>query len=257
MPETRLYVTLLAHTSQPAQTVAKGSRLCYSASHIQDLEQEVEESGGTQKYLERLISFGHLSPIEHASFTFGIEGVSRALLAQITRHRIASFSVQSQRYVENRELEYIIPPSIRALGKEAVADYEAQMQTIHSWYLTWLEKTQKAEDARFVLPNAAATRMVVTMNARELMHFFQLRCCMRAQWEIRALAWAMLGLAQKAAPLLFANCGSACIAGSCSEGKMSCGQMESVRQKAQDFAALCARQETTEADILNWALQNA
>lgn len=257
MAQVKLHVSLLAHTPCGANVVARASRLCYSGSRIADLDRDVETSGGTQAYLDRLMNLGHLSPVEHASFTFGVEGVSRALLAQITRHRIASFSVQSQRYVKSEELDFILPPSIQALGEEAAAEYREQMKTLHSWYLGWLERTGQAEDARFVLPNAAATRMIFTMNARELMHFFRLRCCSRAQWEIRALAWAMLGLAQQAEPLLFGQAGSACVHGGCSEGKMTCGQPEQIRDKAGQLRALCARPDTTPGDIVAWAIQNA
>ena len=159
-------------------------------------------------------------------------------MAQITRHRIASFSVQSQRYVSQANqlgsFPYILPPSIEALGPEAVAEYDRQMETMQKWYNQWQAKLgakgeKSNEDARFVLPNACETRMVITMNARELMHFFSLRCCNRAQWEIRALAWEMLRLAEKAAPTLFKNSGPGCIRGKCPEGKMSCGQAEQVR----------------------------
>lgn len=257
MAQVALHVSLLAHTPCGGDVVARASRLCYSASRIADLDRDVEQSGGAEAYLDRLMSLGHLSPVEHASFTFGVEGVSRALLAQITRHRIASFSVQSQRYVKNTELDYVIPPSIQALGEEAAAEYREQMKTLHGWYLSWLERTGRAEDARFVLPNAAATRMILTMNARELTHFFQLRCCSRAQWEIRALAWAMLGLAQSAEPLLFRHAGSACVGGGCSEGKMTCGKPEQIREKARRLRALCADPATAPGDIVAWAIKNA
>jgi thymidylate synthase (FAD) len=211
-----------------------GAKLCYSKSDIDQLKETAKSDG----FLERLAQMGHLSPIEHACFTFGIEGVSRALLAQITRHRIASFSVQSQRYVNQSEkkgeFSYIIPPSIEALGSDAVKKYEKQMETMQCWYDEWVKALGNAgeksnEDARFVLPNACETKMVVTMNARELLHFFRLRCCMRAQWEIWELAWQMLKLAAEKAPGLFLKAGPDCVGGSCSEGKMSCGRMEEVR----------------------------
>ncbi|MEL7610836.1 MAG: FAD-dependent thymidylate synthase [Bacillota bacterium] len=256
MPEAKLYVTMLSYTAAPVTNVARASKLCYSANHISELDNEIAGQG-EEEYLNKLISFGHLSPIEHASFTFGVEGVSRALLAQITRHRIASFSVQSQRYVATDTLEYIVPPSIRALGENAVARYEEQMRTINGWYLEWLDLTDKAEDARFVLPNAAATRMIVTMNARELMHFFALRCCNRAQWEIRKLAWAMLGLCKLAAPALFRAAGSSCIGGACSEGRMSCNEAAAMRKKARELEALLGKDNITEQEILFWAIQNA
>lgn len=139
--------------------------------------------------------------------------MSRALLAQLTRHRLASFSVQSQRYVSMAEgFDYVIPPAIEALGEDAKQEFIRQMETMQAWYCDWQEKLGGAgesanEDARFVLPNAAATRLVMTMNARELMHFFSLRCCNRAQWEIREMAWQMLALCKQAAPALFEHAG--------------------------------------------------
>ena len=183
-----------------------------------------------------LRKLGHLSTFEHVSFTFGIEGVSRALLAQITRHRIASFSVQSQRYVgQSGEdgIDYILPPEIEKLGDEYAKRFADQMNMMDKWYREWLELLGEGgkEDARFVLPNAAATRMVVTMNARELNHFFALRCCNRAQWEIRDVAWQMLKLAHEAAPALFDECGPECLRGRCPEGKMCCGRMDEVRAR--------------------------
>ena len=183
-----------------------------------------------------LRKLGHLSTFEHVSFTFGIEGVSRALLAQITRHRIASFSVQSQRYVgQSGEdgIDYILPPEIEKLGDEYAKRFADQMDMMDKWYREWLELLGEGgkEDARFVLPNAAATRMVVTMNARELNHFFALRCCNRAQWEIRDVAWQMLKLAHEAAPALFDECGPECLRGRCPEGKMCCGRMDEVRAR--------------------------
>ncbi len=243
MARTSLKVALLACTPNPQEIVAMSARLCYSGSDIADLQMGVEEKDQS-KYLKRLMDMGHLSPIEHCSFSFGIEGVSRALLAQITRHRIASFSVQSQRYVSKVQQEgcfsYVIPPAIEALGEEAICEYDEQMQTMQRWYNKWHEKLgtgeSSNEDARFVLPNACETRMVVTMNARELQHFFGLRCCNRAQWEIRALAWEMLKLCQQEAPALFAQSGPGCISGPCPEGKMSCGKSSEVRKKKEELS---------------------
>jgi thymidylate synthase (FAD) len=180
----------------------------------------------------------HLSAVEHANFTFGIEGVSRTLLTQITRHRIASFSVQSQRYVNfsKNGFSYVIPPSIRALGDEAVKRFEGQMATMQGWYDEWCAALGGAgeesnQDARFVLPGSSETKMIVTMNARELLHFFSLRCCNRAQWEIRELAWNMLALVCEVAPALFSTAGPACVRGKCFEGKMTCGLSSEVRKK--------------------------
>lgn len=217
------------------------AKLCYSSADIDELAKGIA-SKDQSKFIEKLLEIGHLSTIEHTSFTFGIEGVSRALLAQITRHRIASFSVKSQRYVgesssgqEGRIFNYIIPPRIEALGPESVAEFEQQMAQMQQWYDGWNQKLGDAgeashEDARFVLPNAAETKLIVTMNTRELFHFFNLRCCNRAQWEIRALAEEMLSLAKGVAPVLFKQAGPSCVAEPCPEGKMTCGQAKEMRE---------------------------
>ena len=233
MAETTLKVQLLRYTENPEEAIALGGRLCYSDDRIEDLEENVKKNA--EGFVKKLMDLGHLSPIEHVSFTFGIEGVSRALLAQITRHRIASFSVQSQRYVKQEDFSYIVPKSIKDLGADAEKRFCEQMSYISEFYNEWLDMGVAPEDARFVLPNAAETRMILTMNARELMHFFRLRCCQRAQWEIRELAWEMLKLASKAAPALFSNAGPACVSGNCTEGKMTCGDPESARRKKQNL----------------------
>ncbi|NLT16863.1 MAG: FAD-dependent thymidylate synthase [Clostridiales bacterium] len=238
MPSVEQKVEIIACTPCPEALVATAARLCYSASSVADLHDKTTKKDQSD-FINRLTQMGHASTFEHAGFTFAIEGVSRALLAQITRHRIASFSVQSQRYVnQNREgesIRYVIPPSIRALGEKAVEEYASQMRQMTRWYGEWVRalgaKGESAnEDARFVLPNACETRMIVTMNVRELLHFFALRCCNRAQWEIRALAWRMLELCLDKAPNLFASAGPACVRGACPEGKMSCGRMDEVRE---------------------------
>lgn len=244
MPQVQPHVELLSHTPQPEQTIAMSARLCYAAADIGALKERISAKDQS-KFIARLAGMGHLSTFEHASFTFGIEGVSRSLLAQITRHRVASFSVQSQRYVgqvhENGEtFDYVIPPAIEALGPEAVDEYRAQMAQMQAWYNDWNARLggkgeASNEDARFVLPNAAATKMMVTMNARELLHFFSLRCCSRAQWEIRQVAWQMLALVKQVAPNIFAKAGPGCVSGACPEGKMSCGQAEAVRRRAAEL----------------------
>ena len=237
MAKANLKVMLLRCTPDPDEIVALGARLCYAQADIEALRERVE-SRDQQKYIAGVMERGHLSVTEHATFTFAVEGVSRALLAQLTRHRIASFSVQSQRYVSMADgFDYVIPPSISALGEEEEAEFIRQMNTMHAWYCQWQEKLggakEKAnEDARFVLPNAAATRLLVTMNARELMHFFELRCCGRAQWEIREMAWQMLAQCRKAAPALFAAAGPMCLRGACPEGKASCGRAREVKERS-------------------------
>jgi thymidylate synthase (FAD) len=241
MPITHLKVKLLAKTPYPQEVVSMGARLCYSDAGIDELQ----NAGESPRLIRALMDMGHMSPIEHASFTFGIEGVSRALLAQITRHRIASFSVQSQRYVcqskNKEEFDYILPPAIEALGEEAVLEYKKQMNTMQKWYQKWIERLgdggeESNEDARFVLPGACETKMIVTMNARELLHFFSIRCCNRAQWEIRALAWEMLKIVKKEAPVLFGSAGPSCVRGGCSEGKMTCGMAAEVKRRHEELS---------------------
>ena len=211
-------VQLLAHTPAPEQLVAASAKLCYSAASIADLA--AIEADKAAEFIGKLPE-AHQSPFEHVSFTFGIEGVSRAMLAQITRHRIASFSVQSQRYVNMDEFGYVIPPSIAA-NQDALDEYEHFMDRADLVYTYLRSSGIPAEDARFVLPNACETRMIVTMNARELLHFFSLRCCKRAQWEIRAVADEMLRLCKEVAPEIFAKAGPGCVRGHCPEGKMRC-----------------------------------
>lgn len=236
MAKARLKVILLRATPDPDEIVALGARLCYARADVESLRERVEAKD-QQAFVERVMERGHLSVTEHASFTFAVEGVSRALLAQLTRHRIASFSVQSQRYVSMADgFDYVIPPSISALGEAQEQEFIRQMDQMHAWYCQWQEKLGGAgesanQDARFVLPSAAATRLVMTMNARELMHFFELRCCNRAQWEIREMAWQMLALCREAAPALFAHAGPACLNGPCPEGKNTCGKADEVRKK--------------------------
>ncbi len=237
MPARTLNVKLIRHTAQPQELIALGARLCYAKATIDDLLNKVETQD-QETFVSQIMDMGHLSVLEHASFTFGVEGVSRSLLAQLTRHRLASFSVQSQRYVSyEKGFGYIIPESIKALGDEAVEEFEAQMDTIHNWYTAWQSRLEKGEagneDARFVLPNATETRLVMTMNVRELRHFFALRMCNRAQWEIRQLATQMHQLCMEVAPILFETAGPGCLNGACPEGKKSCGKAAQVKQTRQ------------------------
>ncbi len=243
MPE--LKVTLLTHTPEPQKIMAAAAKLCYARADI-DTVMDGLTPEKTESFIEMLSGLGHESPMEHMSFTFGIENVSRSLLAQITRHRHASFSVQSQRYVKELDFEFITPPQI-AENPEASRLYNKTMKDIAESYnrladmlkarLTEGGMDEKAaekkaiEDARYVLPNACTTKMIVTMNARALLNFFKLRCCNRAQWEIRELATQMLTLVKKVAPTVFENAGPSCLRGGCSEGRMSCGEAEKVRQK--------------------------
>ena len=237
MAEQHLNVTLIAHTPEPETVIAMASRTCYSALDLEGLDKKTDAADNAA-YIRRVLASGHTSIAEHASFTFGLEGVSRTLLAQITRHRVASFSVQSQRYVSVAGAEvfdYVLPPRIRALGPEAEEKFVQQMKTMQRWYDEWSEALgqDSAEDARFVLPGAAATRIVMTMNARELLHFFSLRMCNRAQWEVREAAWRMYELVYPLAPSVFENAGPGCARGACPEGKRTCGRAAEVREKIQ------------------------
>ncbi|MBW2477878.1 MAG: FAD-dependent thymidylate synthase [Deltaproteobacteria bacterium] len=224
-------VQLLSYTPQPEQVVAAAARLCYSDSTIDHLLGQAEEQ--IAKLLAKILELGHYSVLEHASFTFGIEGISRACSHQLVRHRIASFSQQSQRYVSHEtQFHAVTPPSIAA-DPVLKAKFEGFLTETHRVYSELLAAGIPAEDARFVLPNAAATKLVMTMNARELHHFFALRCCRRAQWEIRLMAKEMLLLARKSAPLLFKDAGPGCLRGACPEGSMTCGKAVEVRNEYQ------------------------
>ncbi len=246
-------VALLTHTPLPEHTVASAARLCYSPATIDELRERLTEDKAAA-FVDMLAEIGHESPIEHATFTFGVEGVSRSLLAQLTRHRIASYSVQSQRYVAESHFEYVLPPEIAAIP-EAAERYRRAMEEDQQHYeaLTAILKAKHREeflaagmdekdadraaekkaieDARFVLPNACTTKLIMTMNARSLLNFFRHRCCNRAQWEIRELAERMLTECVAVAPHLFKNAGPSCVSGGCPEGKMTCGRITEMREK--------------------------
>lgn len=230
-------VNLIAYTPEPEKVVAAAAKMCYSKSGPDEIMENLTPEN-TEKFLNRLISMGHESPIEHISFTFGVEGISRSLLAQLTRHRIASYSVKSQRYVEETAFSYVTPPEIEK-NEKGKAVYEKTMTDITNAYNELADELynvhknsmdEKAarkkaiEDARFVLPNACETKLVMTFNARSLLNFFSERCCERAQWEIRDLADKMLALVREKAPVIFKNAGPKCVRGACPEGPMSCGK---------------------------------
>lgn len=215
-------VKLLEYTPDPERVVAMGARLCYSARGAAELAESLtEEEIG--RMIAMLTELGHASVFEHVSFTFGVEGVSRVLTHQLVRHRIASFSQQSQRYVAAHDFAYVTPPSIEE-NPAARAKYDELMKEIRRAYDEFVAAGIPKEDARYILTNAAETKILVTMNARSLMHFFNLRCCYRAQWEIREMANQMLAEVKKVAPRLFKNTGASCVnTGRCPEGKMTCG----------------------------------
>ena len=228
-------VILLTHTPEPEKIIAAAAKLCYSQkADIQTLMDGLDTEA-VNEFIDKLMTMHHESPLEHVSFTFAIEGVSRALLAQITRHRIASFSVRSQRYCSEEDFDSIMPdpvyqdPKKRAVFRSAMADVKIAYNELQ-------DLGSKNEDARSVLPNACATRMIVTMNLRELLHFFNLRCCVRAQAEIRELANRMLILCEEVSPVLFTHAGAHCEAlGYCPEGKMSCGRAPTLEKLLDSY----------------------
>jgi thymidylate synthase (FAD) len=241
----RLKVELSAHTPKPELVVALAARTCYSDKELALSTKELSPQLAGQ-IITKVVQRGHLSVLEHAVFTFSVEGLSRAASHQLVRHRIASYSQQSQRYVEFKGLEYIMPPSIQerteleryyptyqfGLFETCPSDIEREklarsfdqfMYEAYKLYRRLVDSGLPKEDARFVLPNACATKLIITMNARELLHVFNLRLCSRAQWEIRELANQMLGLCYKVAPTIFSMAGPGCRFGSCPEGDMTCG----------------------------------
>jgi len=226
----QLRVTLLSHTPDPDRSVAAAGRLCYAPVSAADLNAAMSPEA-VAKLVRILVRSGHHSALEHASFSFAVDGVSRACTHQLVRHRVASYNQQSQRYVNFSAADsFVVPPSIAA-NPEAEQIFLKAMAQARTAYEELVERGLAAgrskesvqEDARFVLPNAAETKIVVSMNARELRHFFHVRCCNRAQWEIRALAWEMRGLLRQVSPLLFEGSGPGCLYGTCPEGKMTCG----------------------------------
>ena len=272
-----LKVKIIAHTPEPEKVVASAAKLCYSPVGVDEIQEKMTQEQ-IDEFVNKLASMGHESPVEHVTFTFAIEGISRVTTHQLVRHRIASYSQQSQRYVKLEQFEYIVPPEIekipeaKALFIETMErDQEAYdelvmlliVDKIDKKYPGWtregkyveeyneyngsktlmeifkehnkkeyniLEK-QAIEDARYVFPNACETKIVATMNVRTLLHFFNVRCCERAQWEIREMATEMLKECKKVAPTLFKNAGPSCVRGKCPEGAMCCGNPK----KASDY----------------------
>ncbi|MEW6295263.1 MAG: FAD-dependent thymidylate synthase [Candidatus Diapherotrites archaeon] len=220
MPETKLNVKLLRYTFEPEIAAALGAKMCYNKVGIDELVEGMTKEKA-EKLLNHIIDVGHHSVLEHASFTFAVEGISRACSHQLVRHRIASYSQQSQRYVDLSSFNFIVPPSIKGNQKALQKFNEALEKTKEAY--GELVKDAPKEDARFILPNAIETKIVITMNTRSLYNFFEKRLCTRAQWEIRALAQKMLEEVMKVAPLLFKECGPSCkTIGLCREGKNAC-----------------------------------
>jgi thymidylate synthase (FAD) len=215
-----LRVKLLRFTADAERLCGAAASTSTSSGSPSEIFEKMDVEKAKQ-IIRRVTGYGHISVIEHASFTFSIEGVSRAMTHQLVRHRIASYTQQSQRYVTYDALEkFVTPPSI-ANNLEAKRDFDETLEKIAETYQKLLKMGVPKEDARFILPNAAKTNIIVTMNARELRHFFNLRCCARSQWEIREVAIEMLRQVKKAAPALFENAGPSCVElGYCPEGKM-------------------------------------
>lgn len=253
-----LKVELLRYTPDGEKLISAAAKLCYSPVGISQIEEGLTDDN-INSFLNLLMDMGHESPIEHVNFTFGVEGISRTLSHQLVRHRIASYSQQSQRYVRLNQFEYIMPPNIehnqkaKELFIKAMEDDQKYYDEISSllyndhynrYILEGLKEksaAQKAEkdaieDARYIFPNACETKIVFTMNTRSLLNFFSLRGCNRAQWEIRELALKMLKEVKKVYPILFKNAGPGCVRGLCPEGKMTCGKIVEVREYFKNFS---------------------
>ncbi len=220
-------VKLISWTPDPEKTVAVAAYTSISRhGPIWRWEHYDPEKG--EKVIRNVTGYGHWSVIEHASFTFAVEGISRACTHQLVRHRIASYTQQSQRYVKFKDLDYVTPPSIEK-NENAKKTFDETMKALADAYQKLIDLGIPPEDARFVFPNAAKSNIVITMNARELLHFFGLRCCLRAQWEIRELANRMLIEVKKVAPTIFEKAGPRCVSlGYCPEGKFTCGKLKQV-----------------------------
>ena len=218
-------IKIIAHTPNPERVIALAGKLCYSSVGIDELNDKISDEQ-VEKFITKLSDMGHMSPFEHASFTFAIEGISRNCSHQIVRHRLASFSQQSQRYVKMKG-EYVVPPYIY-WHEELLLEFNHALEDADKAYNKLVEglmrygRTEKEaiEDARYILPSACTTKMEVTMNVRELLHFFKQRCCKRAQWEIREVAKEMLKQCKEVSPILFKNAGAPC--STCTEGELKC-----------------------------------
>ena len=214
-----MIVKLLSYTQDADKICASAGNSCYSERPSHDIIKEMDDA---ERVLSKIVGMGHQSVVEHAVFTFSLEGVSRALTHQLVRHRIASFSQQSQRYVSLKEPTYVIPETVRS-DPDLLKAYRDVMENIWETYRKLSDRIPP-EDARYVLPNGCTTNITVTMNARELLHLFSLRCCSRAQWEIREMADRMLEICRNVSPVIFRDAGPPCLRTSCPEGKLTCGK---------------------------------
>ena len=226
----KLKVELLAYTKDPEQNIVAAIRQCYSPVGAKEIKQKTDKETRT-RLIRQVMASGHTSTLEHASFTFSIEGVSRVTEIQLIRHRIGcSYSIQSGRYVKRGNAQYVIPPAILNGDKKILAKVKKHFENTQRLYNELVDLGVKAEDARYCQPQSLKTKIVVTMNVRALLHFFSLRCCKRAQWEIQALASEMLKLVKKKAPIIFENAGASCVStGICWEGNLSCGLWKAIK----------------------------
>ncbi|HPT66217.1 MAG TPA: FAD-dependent thymidylate synthase [Candidatus Woesebacteria bacterium] len=226
----KLKVKLLSYTVNPEQNIVAAIRQCYAAIGAKELKEKTNKET-RERLIKQVIASGHTSTLEHASFTFAVEGISRVTEIQLIRHRIGcSYSIQSGRYVKRNEASYVIPPAILNSDKNVLKKVKKHFENAQKLYSELIDLGIKAEDARYCQPQALKTKMVVTMDARALLHFLTLRCCRRAQWEIQLLANEMLKLVKKKAPILFENTGPSCVSqGICFEGDMSCGLWKTIK----------------------------
>jgi thymidylate synthase (FAD) len=232
--QSMIYVALISYTPDPERTIAAAARVSTSPVGAAELKEKLSAEA-VERLFSRLISSGHLSPLEHASFTFAIEGISRVTSHQLVRHRMASYTQQSQRYVSLRKFDYVTPASIGARD-EFEDRYHQMIRDAHRLYLEMLDAGIPAEDARYVLPNAAETRLVMTMNARELMHVCSLRLCLKAQWEIVELFETVKAEVAKVAPRIAAELKPKCYhLGYCDEAE-SCGIFPTAAEMAEKKA---------------------
>ena len=228
--EDKLKVELLGYTSDPEQNVVAAIRQCYASVGAKELKEKTTDEV-KQRLIKQVINSGHTSTLEHASFTFAIDGVSRVTEIHLIRHRIASFSIQSGRYVKRGDAAYRVPPKIRNLeDKKLLEKYLKHLENSQELYNELIDASIPAEDARFCQPQSVQIKIVMTMNARELLHFFRVRSCTRAQWEIREVAKQMLDLVKEVAPIIFENAGPPCVSEKlCDQGKMSCGIWKNIK----------------------------
>lgn len=228
--EDKLNVTLISHTADPEENVVAAIRQCYSSVGAEELKEKTTKEV-RERLIKQVISSGHTSTLEHASFTFAIDGVSRVTEIHLIRHRIASFSIQSGRYVKRGDAAYRVPPKIRALkDKKLLEKYLTHLEKTQELYNELIDAEIPAEDARYCQPQSIQVKIVMSMNARELLHFFSLRTCTRAQWEVQEVARLMLKEVRKVAPIIFENAGPPCISEKlCDQGKLSCGIWKNIK----------------------------